>query len=155
MKLSLLAVNYTGAHFRGLESKFDGRLHRIEIQGKEEDVVDFILGNYSYGSGELDEWEDDYDEYSRVPGEHTVEALVDRLGNDDITLFDGCGGFYWIKDEAGKMLWEYEDWKESMEAMGEKEEDALNLGLVDTEYVGAGDEVVNRMVKDLVNNLEN
>lgn len=81
-KLVVHGVNYEGAHFRGIESNTDDILVKLTVEGEEQQVVDYLLHNFSYGPDE---------------SITTVQQLVDGLKGNNVPIFDGCGGLLKIE----------------------------------------------------------
>lgn len=76
MEVVVWGTNYTGAHFRGLDDKFDDRTVMIRLVGEQSDIVKLIRDNFSYGG----------------TGVHGLAALCDDLRTGREMQWEGCGG---------------------------------------------------------------
>lgn len=97
---TVLCMNYTGAHFRGIDDETDGQICLLEITGSEEDVVDYLLEECSYG---------------KPPNgaKMTMGRYISAMEDGSISNFDGCGGVFSIEQD-GKVLLDLSDefWNE-------------------------------------------
>ena len=112
MKATICGWNYEGANFRGYFSETDERLLMISIEGNEQDVIDFILNEFSYGNY-VDE--DDYIS--------SFKDLIKGYAEGMIPNGDGCGGVISIIDDNGE-IWTFID---NVDLMAE---DPIQLGEV-------------------------
>lgn len=80
MEVTVFGFNYEGAHFRGIACATDNRYVKLNIQGEEHQIVNFIMENFAWGAGGDD-------------GEPvTLALLVTGMEEYGLGMFDGAGG---------------------------------------------------------------
>lgn len=145
-KIVVHGVNYEGAHFRGIASDTDDKQVLLTVEGEEQQVVNYLLSNFSYGPDE---------------SVATVADLVVGLANNNIPIFDGCGGILKIStaDVNPTVLLDISaDWvhmsdQEDIDAPDHEEPPTpLDLGLINVDELDEKDHFghVNDLVAHLI-----
>ncbi len=132
MQITIIGWNYEGAAFRGIESSTDEQTVDLTLIGDEQDIVNFVLEQFSYGSDEAIT---------------SVADLAAGYENEDIPNGDGCGGVIRLMDNDRETLFTHGD-ADDILSFDKGQPIIMTVDFSKTPYDTLGRDVLNNMVAE-------